>query len=86
MIKTIEDATENYLQSIPKAMQNYKKFLIRYKKITKTSALAKQTTDYGINMLNSATGVNITSEDAAEIFKEQAAICESLEMYCREYL
>lgn len=86
MVKTIEDAAENYLQSIPKAMQNYKKFLVQSKNISTKADLAKRTMDYGINMLYSATGKTITPENAVDIFREQAAICNSLEMYCREYL
>lgn len=86
MVKTEQDAAENYLQSIPKAMQNYKRFLIKNKNVSNTSDLSKRTVDYGISMLYSATGDFLPSEEAAEIFKEQAAICKSLETYCREYL
>jgi len=86
MTKTEQDAAESYLQSIPKAMQNYEKFLLRRKNVSTKTDLAKRVTDYGINMLYSATGDFLPPEDAAEIFKEQAEICKSLELYCREYL
>lgn len=83
MVKSLEQDVENYVASIPGAMQNYKNYLVR-KRNFHGKYLAEKSLDYGINMLHSGLGENVTPKVAESIFREQAIICNVLADHCKE--
>ena len=89
MVKSLEDAVENYVASVPMAMWKYKKYLMREKNFEHKYAVEKSI-DYGEKMLGAGLGATVPPELAIALFKEFAiintALADRLEREMKERL
>lgn len=81
MVKSTEDAIENYVISVGRAMWNYKKHLMRDRNFKQHYAIEKSI-DYGLPMLRTGLGSIVTPELAASYFREMASIYTALADWC----
>ena len=77
MVRTLEDAVQNYVASVPMAMWKYKKYLMQKRGFKENYAI-KKSIDYGEKMLGAGLGETVPPELAIELFKEFAAINTAL--------
>ena len=81
MIKTIEKAVENYVSSVPLAMWKTKRDLMQRRNFKEDYAI-EQAFNYGTKMLNAGVGRTVTSQQAAQIFRELASINTAMADWC----
>lgn len=77
MTKSLEDAGENYVASVPMAMWKYKKYLMRERSFEHGYAVEKAI-DYGEKMLGAGLGETVPPELAIALFREFATINTAL--------
>jgi len=77
MSKSLEDAVENYVASVPMAMWKYKKYLMRERNFKQDYAI-KKAIDYGEKMLGAGLGKTVPPQLAIALFREFATINTAL--------